>query len=139
MRGTVLHLAKILEEGGVSAMPRCAGAAGTLFSDGSLEVTPVGSRSQCSSISLASYILQPKSRLSVPEVGGALDLRQASYQTLEDNRTVRVRGSTLRRVAESERWFEAQAFAERPYRSLYVGRITDGKVLSSSIAYVNTY
>ncbi|KAK4505744.1 hypothetical protein PRZ48_003709 [Zasmidium cellare] len=124
MRGGVLHLAKILEEGGVSAIPRCAGAIGTLFSDGSFEVSPVGSRSQCSSISVASHILQPKSRLSVPEVGGALDLRQASYQTLE-NRTVRVRGTMLRRVSESERWFEAQARLQRPYRSVYLGRITD--------------
>lgn len=125
VKGGVLHMAKLLEQGGVCCAPKCAGAVGTLYSDGSFEVAPVGAKSRCTSISVSSYILQSPSRLDVPELGGKLDLTQISYEQLEDCRSVRVQGSLILKAMESEQRMRERL--ERPYRAVYLGRITDGK------------
>lgn len=93
MKGSILHMSKILEGGGVCAAPKCPGAVGTLYNDGSFDICPVSPKSWCPSISVATCILQFASTLFIPELGGKLDLTQASYKQLQDDRTVKVQNS----------------------------------------------
>jgi hypothetical protein len=73
--GGFTPMGKILECGGVCAVPKSHGAMATVYQDGTFDVAPLDPKSRCTRISVAAHTLYEKSR---PDIlhgpGGYLDL-----------------------------------------------------------------
>jgi hypothetical protein len=94
--GGFAHMGKILECGGICAVPKSHGAMATVYHDGTFDVTPLDPASICTSLSVAAHTLYEKSR---PDVlygpGGYLDLADMKTEALADGRSVRVSGGVF--------------------------------------------
>jgi hypothetical protein len=90
--GIAYHMGKIMECGASCAIPKSQSALATVRED-SFDIVPLDPASRCTVTSVAAHTLYEKTR---PDIllgpGGSLNLNMASYQQLEDNRTVRVSG-----------------------------------------------
>lgn len=95
--GGFTHMGKVLECGGICAVPKSNGAMGTMYADGTFDLTPLDPKSICTPISVAAHTLYEKAR---PDVlygpGGYLDLANMKTEALEDGRSVRVRGGEFK-------------------------------------------
>jgi hypothetical protein len=126
--GGFTHMGKILECGGACAEPKSAGAIGTMYHDGSFDITPLDEGARCTPLSVAAHISYEKSR---PDIllgpGGALDVTSARYEQLDDERTVRTQGSLFRFSRENGDPYQLklEGAIKSGYRSLYMGSIRD--------------
>lgn len=101
--GGFTHMGKVLECGGICAVPKSNGAMGTIYEDGTFDLTPLDPKSKCTPISVAAHTLYEKSR---PDIlygpGGHLDLTNMKTEALEDGRSVRVRGGEFSFLKDEE-------------------------------------
>lgn len=92
--GSLYHMGKILECGGLCATPKGLGALGIVNSDFSVDIRPLDPAARCIPLSVAAHTLYEKTRPDLlPGPGGVLDVSQATYIQLDDLVTTRVSGS----------------------------------------------
>ncbi|KEF63447.1 uncharacterized protein A1O9_01425 [Exophiala aquamarina CBS 119918] len=126
--GAFTHMGKIMECGGVCAVPKSAGAVSTVYLDGTFDVRPLDPRCKCTSLSVAAHTLYEKTR---PDIlhgpGGYLDLQASKYEELSDGRTVRVRGGIFRtsKALGVPYTVKLEAARRSGFRSLYMGSVRD--------------
>lgn len=128
--GGFTHMGKILECGGTCAEPKSHGAIATVYRDGGFVISPLTPSARCTPVSVAAHTMYEKTR---PDIlhgpGGYLDLNTATYEQLEDNRSIRVAGSTFHFSQESGRPYQLklEAGCIIGYRSMFLGSIRDRK------------
>lgn len=132
--GAFTHMGKIMECGGVCAIPKSAGAISTMYLDGTFDVRPLDPRCRCTSLSVAAHTLYEKTR---PDIlhgpGGYLDLSASAYEQLGDERTVRVRGGIFHSWKALGRPYTVKLEAGRHsgFRTMYMGSMRDRKQIKS--------
>lgn len=128
--GAFTHMGKIMECGGVCAIPKSSAALATMYLDGTFDVRPLDPRSRCTSLSVAAHTLYEKTR---PDIlhgpGGYLDLSASAYEELEDGRTVRVRGGIFHPWQAQGKPYTVKLEAARlsGFRTMYMGSVRDRK------------
>ncbi|KAI1493636.1 hypothetical protein F5X96DRAFT_686993 [Biscogniauxia mediterranea] len=131
--GGFTHMGKIMECGGICATPKSHGAIATVYRDGSFEITPLDPAARCTPLSVAAHTLYEKAR---PDIlygpGGYLDLNTATYEQLEDERSVRVRGSMFHFSQERGLPYQVKLEAAKVigYRTIFMGSIRDPILIS---------
>jgi hypothetical protein len=141
--GIAYHMGKIMECGGLCAVPKSQSALATVRQD-SFDIQPLDKAARCTVTSVAAHTLYEKTR---PDIlvgpGGTLHLHEATYEQLGDNRTVRVRGGKF--VVADEYTVKLEGARVRGYRSTFFGGIRDpilisqlDKVLDSIQTYVKS-
>ena len=94
--GGFTHMGKIMECGGLCALPKRNSAMATIYPDGSFDVRALAADSRCTPTSVAAHTLYEKSR---PDIlhgpGGYIDLSDSAYEALLDGVSVRVRGTVF--------------------------------------------
>jgi hypothetical protein len=128
MFGAFTHVGKILECGASCARPRGNAAYATIYHDGTFDIAPADPNSKCTPLSVAAHSMYEKSQpdiLSGP--GGKLDLRQTKYEQLDDERTVRCRGSQFIFSRDQGLPYQIKLEAARVvgYRAQYMGSYKD--------------
>ncbi|KAF6826683.1 caib baif family enzyme [Colletotrichum plurivorum] len=126
--GGFCHMGKIMECGGLCATPKSHGAVATVYNSGVFDVRPIEPKSRCTPLSVAAHALYENTR---PDIlrgpGGALYLGDASYEQLEDNRTVRINGAEFHSSSSCgypyQLKLEAASFLG--YRSIAMGSVRD--------------
>lgn len=128
--GGFTHMGKILECGGTCAEPKSHGATATVYEDGEFIISPLTPAARCTPVSVAAHTMYEKSR---PDIlhgpGGYFDLNTATYEQLEDQRSIRVKGSMFHFTRESGKPYQVKLEAGQivGYRSLFMGSIRDRK------------
>ncbi|KAI1505951.1 hypothetical protein F5X99DRAFT_415628 [Biscogniauxia marginata] len=126
--GGFTHMGKIMECGGICALPKSHGAIATVHQNGSFEITPMDPNARCTPLSVAAHTLYEKSR---PDIlygpGGYLDLNTATYEQLEDERSVRVSGSVFHFSQERGLPYQVKLEAAKVvgYRTIFMGSFRD--------------
>ncbi|KAJ9617230.1 hypothetical protein H2200_000951 [Cladophialophora chaetospira] len=133
IQGGFMHMGKIMECGGLCALPKSNGAIAMLFQDGTFDIRPLSPQSKCTAISVAAHTLYEKSR---PDLlygpGGFLDVTRSTYEELADGRTVRVRGDSFQSSAAQGLRYQIKLEGARTlgYRSMYFGSLRDPILIS---------
>jgi hypothetical protein len=128
--GGFAHMGKILECGGICAVPKSHGAMATVYHEGTFDVTPLDPASICTSLSVAAHTLYEKPR---PDVlygpGGYLDLADMETEALADGRSVRVTGAVFHfdRVDGKPYTVKLEGAEVVGYRSQMMGSFKDRK------------
>jgi hypothetical protein len=134
--GAFTHMGKIMECGGVCAIPKSAGAISTIYLDGTFDVRPLDNHCRCTSLSVAAHTLYEKTR---PDIlhgpGGYLDLSASTYEQLGDGRTVRVRGGIFHTWQAQGRPYTVKLEAGRlsGFRTMYMGSVRDRKQINPAL------
>lgn len=128
VQGAIMHAGKILECGGLCAVPKSTGAVATIFADGTFDVRPTSPVARCTALSVAAHSLYEKSR---PDLlfgpGGHLDLTKTTFFENSDNVSVHVSGSVFRTSEEQGKPYQVKLEGARNqgYRAIYMGFVRD--------------
>ncbi|KAI1472186.1 uncharacterized protein F4812DRAFT_2098 [Daldinia caldariorum] len=130
--GGFTHMGKILECGGICAVPKSHGAIATVYKDGGFTVCPLTPSAYCTPVSVAAHTMYEKSR---PDLlhgpGGYFDLNSATYEQLPDQRTIKVQGSVFHFSKENGPYqVKLEAASVVGYRSLFFGSFRDPILIS---------
>jgi Domain of unknown function (DUF4387)/Acyclic terpene utilisation family protein AtuA len=124
------HMGKIMECGAICAVPKSKEALAVVRKD-SFDIVPLDPNARCTPLSVAAHTLYEKSR---PDLligpGGTLDLNNATYEQLPDNRTVRVRGPTFHKTLDGEYTVKLEGARPCGYHSVFIGGIRDPVLIS---------
>lgn len=128
VQGAIMHAGKILECGGLCAVPKSVGVVATIFEDGSFDVRPTSPAARCTALSVAAHSLYEKSRpdrLFGP--GGYLDVSRSTFVENGDGLSVHVTGSMFRTSKEEGKPYQVklEGARNRGYRAIYAGFIRD--------------
>lgn len=126
--GCISHMGKILECGGLCATPKGPGALGIMNQDLSFDIRPLDPKSRCTPLSVAAHTLYEKSRPDkLVGPGGYIDLANSNFDQLEDDRTVRVRGSIFHASRHEGTTYTVKLEGARVagYRTLTMGSFKD--------------
>lgn len=137
LMGGFMHMGKIMECGGICAVPKSGGAMAMVFEDGTFDICPLALQAKCTSTSVAAHTLYEKSR---PDLlfgpGGYLDISCAQYEELQDGRTVRVRNAAFQSSAAQNIPYQVKLEGAKTvgFRSMYMGSLGD-REYSSRLCY----
>ena len=126
--GSLTHMGKIMECGGLCATPKGMGAMAIMNKDLSFDITPLDPTAKCTTLSVAAHTLYEKTR---PDMlhgpGGCLDLTMAKYKQLADGVSVRIRGSTFHSSRAEGRPYTVKLEGARVtgFRTLMIGSFRD--------------
>lgn len=126
--GGFYHMGKILECGGLCALPKSHGAVATVYANGLFNVRPTATESICTPLSVAAHTLYENTRPDVLKgPGGSLHLQDSKYKQLSDERSVRVSGSIYRSSEADGKPYQLKLEAARivGYRSMFMGSVKD--------------
>lgn len=119
---TAWHCGKIMECGGMCAIPKGRTMLATLHRD-SFDLLPMNPAERCTKLSVAAHTLYEKTRPDIlPGPGGRLHLDGASYEELADGRSVRVRGASFEEVPYTVKLEGAEMLG---YRTTFIGGVRD--------------
>ena len=126
--GGYTHMGKIMECGGLCAVPKTQSAISTMYDNGVFDVVPIPLTSGCTPQSVAAHTFYEKSQ---PDIlngpGGYLNLVQSSYEQLADERSVRVSGSTFHfsRSSGHQYTLKLEAAKLTGWRTIFMGSFRD--------------
>lgn len=126
--GGFTHMGKIMECGGLCALPKSHGAAATLYEYGVFDVVPLDPGAKCTPASVAAHALYENVRPDVLfGLGGALHLGEVRYFQLGDRRTTRVSGAVFRSSMNEGGAHRLKLEGARVvgFRCLFMGSISD--------------
>ena len=116
--GSLTHMGKILECGGLCATPKGLGAFGIINQDFSVDIRPLDPSAVCNSLSVAAHTLYEKTRPDLlPGPGGDLDLSTATFKDLSDGVGTRVYGA---------KFFSSREDLDTPYTVKLEGARSSG-------------
>ncbi|KAL3443596.1 hypothetical protein BJX65DRAFT_320525 [Aspergillus insuetus] len=137
--GVAWHMGKIMECGGICAVPKGRSMIATMRKD-SFDLTPLAPRERCTPLSVAAHTLYEKTRPDrLPGPGGVLVLDNASYEQLTE-KTVRVRGAEF--IPTPVYQVKLEGVEKLGYRTIFIGGIRDPILISQIdefLAEVRTY
>lgn len=126
--GVAWHMGKIMECGGICAVPKGRSMIATMRKN-SFDLTPLSPLERCTPLSVASHTLYEKTRPDrLPGPGGILVLDNASYTQLEDDRTVRIKGATF--LPSPVYQVKLEGVQLLGYRTIFIGGIRDPILIS---------
>jgi len=119
--GVAWHMGKIMECGGICAVPKGRSMIATMRKD-SFDLTPLSPKERCTPLSVAAHTLYEKTRPDrLPGPGGVLVLDGAVYQQLTD-KTVRIYGAEFMPTPYQ---VKLEAVEKLGYRTIFIGGIRD--------------
>ncbi|EXJ91695.1 hypothetical protein A1O3_00245 [Capronia epimyces CBS 606.96] len=128
--GLAYHMGKILECGAICAVPKSREALAVVRRD-HFDVVPSNPNARCTPVSVAAHTLYEKTR---PDIlvgpGGTLSLQDTTYEGLQDNRTVRVRGAKFIPVPDGQYTVKLEAARTAGYHSTFFGGFADPILIS---------
>ncbi|KAH8901227.1 hypothetical protein GQ53DRAFT_707521 [Thozetella sp. PMI_491] len=120
------HMGKILECGGICAVPKGREIVATMQRD-SFDLTPLSPAERCTPLSVAAHTLYEKTRPDrLPGPGGVLDLHNAQYEQVTP-KTCRVSGAHF---IERPYQVKLEGVTKLGYRTIFVGGIRDPILIS---------
>lgn len=121
--GTAWHMGKIMECGGICAVPKGRSMVARIQKS-SFDLTPLSPLEKCTPISVAAHTLYEKTRPDrLPGPGGVLHLDKAQYEQLSDGRTVRVRGAEF--IPTPVYQVKLEGVKRLGHRTIFIGGIRD--------------
>ncbi|KAI9928603.1 hypothetical protein MW887_001818 [Aspergillus wentii] len=137
--GVAWHMGKIMECGGICALPKGRSMIATMRED-SFDLTPLSPKERCTPLSVAAHTLYEKTRPDrLPGPGGVLILDKASYEQLTE-KTVRVSGAEFKHTPVYQ--VKLEGVEKLGYRTIFIGGIRDPILISqidSFLADVRAY
>lgn len=127
--GVAWHCGKIMECGGICAVPKGRSMLATLHKDPDcFDLVPLNLTERCTPLSVAAHTLYEKTRPDLlPGPGGVLHLDGATYEQLPDNRTVRVRGAQF---VPNEYNVKVEGAEIVGFRTIFIGGVRDPILIS---------
>ena len=120
--GVAWHMGKIMECGGICAVPKGRSMIAVMRRD-SFDLTPLSPEERCTPLSVASHTLYEKTRPDrLPGPGGALILDKARYEQLTE-KTTRVSGAEF--VPTPVYQIKLEGVQHLGYRTIFIGGIRD--------------
>jgi hypothetical protein len=120
--GVAWHMGKIMECGGICALPKGRSMIATMRED-SFDLTPLAPRERCTPLSVAAHTLYEKTRPDrLPGPGGVLVLDNANYEQLTE-KTVRVSGAEFQPTPVYQ--VKLEGVEKLGYRTIFIGGIRD--------------
>ncbi|KAH7329682.1 hypothetical protein B0I35DRAFT_474252 [Stachybotrys elegans] len=121
------HMGKIMECGGICAVPKGRSMIATLRRD-SFDLTPLAPAERCTPLSVAAHTLYEKTRPDrLPGPGGVLVLDNAKYEQLTP-KTCRVSGARFERSTTYQ--IKLEGVTKLGYRTIFIGGIRDDILIS---------
>ncbi|KAH6874454.1 CoA-transferase family III domain-containing protein [Thelonectria olida] len=115
------HMGKIMECGGICAVPKGRSMIATVRKD-SFDLTPLSPAERCTPLSVAAHTLYEKTRPDrLPGPGGVLNLDNAKYTQITD-KTCRISGA---RFMPTPYQIKLEGVAHLGYRTIFIGGIRD--------------
>ncbi|KAL2855391.1 CoA-transferase family III domain-containing protein [Aspergillus pseudoustus] len=125
--GVAWHMGKIMECGGICAVPKGRSMVATMRKD-SFNLTPLAPKERCTPLSVAAHTLYEKTRPDrLPGPGGVLVLDNASYEQLTE-KTVRVRGANF--IPSPVYQVKLEGVEKLGYRTIFIGGVRDPILIS---------
>lgn len=125
--GVAWHMGKIMECGGICALPKGREMIATMRAD-SFDLTPLSPQERCTPLSVASHTLYEKTRPDrLPGPGGILELDNAKYEQITE-KTVRVRGAKF--IPSKVYQIKLEGVQKLGYRTIFIGGIRDPILIS---------
>ncbi|KAL7904467.1 CoA-transferase family III domain-containing protein [Trichoderma velutinum] len=124
--GVAWHMGKIMECGGICALPKGRSMIATMRRD-SFDLTPLSSEERCTPLSVASHTLYEKTRPDLlPGPGGVLKLDRAQYEQITE-KTCRVSGAEFIKTPYQ---IKLEGVTHLGYRTIFIGGIRDPILIS---------
>ncbi|KAF5617310.1 Formyl-coenzyme A transferase [Fusarium tjaetaba] len=124
--GVAWHMGKIMECGGICAVPKGRSMIATMRYD-SFDLTPLAPEERCTPLSVAAHTLYEKTRPDrLPGPGGVLSLDNAKYEQITD-KTTRVSGAQF---LETPYQVKLEGVTFLGYRTIFIGGIRDPILIS---------
>lgn len=119
--GVAWHMGKIMECGGICAVPKGRSMIATIRHD-SFDLTPLAPEERCTSLSVASHTLYEKTRPDrLPGPGGVLNLDNARYEQITE-KTCRVSGAVFMKTPYQ---VKLEGVTHLGFRTIFIGGIRD--------------
>ncbi|KAH8899142.1 hypothetical protein GQ53DRAFT_791193 [Thozetella sp. PMI_491] len=130
------HMGKIMECGGLCAVPKGRGMLATMHQD-SFELTPPNQSERCTPLSVAAHTFYEKSRPDrLPGPGGVLHLDAATYEQRPDGRTLLVKGSQF--VPTPTYQVKLEGASQIGFRSMFLGGLRDPILIEGIDEFIQT-
>ncbi|KAI1344666.1 hypothetical protein F5Y15DRAFT_363037 [Xylariaceae sp. FL0016] len=134
--GAAWHMGKILECGGICAIPKGRSMIATM-SESSFDLVPLSPLERCTPLSVAAHTLYEKTRPDqLPGPGGVLHLTHAKYEQLGDSRTVRVSGAEF--IPTPVYQVKLEGVERLGHRTIFIGGIRDPILISQIDEFLQT-
>lgn len=115
------HMGKIMECGGICAVPKGRSMIATMRKD-SFDLTPLAPEERCTPLSVAAHTLYEKTRPDrLPGPGGVLDLTSARYEQITQ-KTCRVSGAHF---LETPYQVKIEGVTRLGHRTIFIGGVRD--------------
>jgi hypothetical protein len=125
--GVAWHMGKIMECGGICAIPKGRSMIARMRAD-SFDLTPLAPQERCTPLSVASHTLYEKTRPDrLPGPGGVLHLDQAKYEQITE-KTVRIRGARF--IPTPVYQIKLEGVEHLGFRTIFIGGIRDPILIS---------
>ncbi|KAF4972201.1 hypothetical protein FSARC_1183 [Fusarium sarcochroum] len=119
--GAAWHMGKIMECGGICAVPKGRSMIATLRKD-SFDLTPLSPAERCTPLSVAAHTLYEKTRPDrLPGPGGVLNLDNAKYEQIAE-KTCRV---SQAQFIETPYQIKLEGVTHLGFRTIFIGGIRD--------------
>ncbi|KAF5698899.1 Formyl-coenzyme A transferase [Fusarium mundagurra] len=124
--GVAWHMGKIMECGGICAIPKGRSMIATIRYE-SFDLTPLAPEERCTPLSVAAHTLYEKTRPDrLPGPGGILNLKNAKYEQVTE-KTTRVSGAEFQ---ETPYQVKLEGVTFLGYRTIFIGGIRDPILIS---------
>ncbi|KAL0930057.1 caib baif family enzyme [Colletotrichum truncatum] len=126
------HMGKIMECGGICAVPKGRSMIATMRKD-SFDLTPLSPAERCTPLSVAAHTLYEKTRPDrLPGPGGILNLDEAKYEQVTP-KTCRVSGAVFETTPYQ---IKLEGVTHLGYRTIFIGGIRDPILISQIDAFL---
>lgn len=131
--GVAWHMGKIMECGGICALPKGRSMIATMRKD-SFDLTPLSPKERCTPLSVAAHTLYEKTRPDrLPGPGGVLVLDDAVYEQFTE-KTVRVSGAKFEPSPVYQ--VKLEGVEKLGYRTIFIGGIRDPILIGQIDAFL---
>jgi hypothetical protein len=125
--GPAWHCGKIMECGGICAVPKGRSMLATVRKD-HFDLVPLNLAERCTPLSVAAHTLYEKTRPDIlPGPGGELHLHDAKYIQQDDDRTTRISGAVF---VPKPYEVKLEGASIMGYRTIFIGGIRDPILLA---------
>lgn len=129
------HMGKIMECGGLCAVPKGRSMMAVMYED-SFDLVPTNPNERCTPLSVAAHTFYEKTRPDrLPGPGGILHLDSATYEQL-DSQSVRVRGSQF--VPTPRYQIKLEGVQQIGFRTIFIGGIRDPTLIGQIDSFLDT-
>ncbi|KAI5927086.1 hypothetical protein F4810DRAFT_429681 [Camillea tinctor] len=134
--GAAWHMGKIMECGGICAVPKGRSMIATMR-EKSFDLVPLSPIERCTPLSVAAHTLYEKTRPDrLPGPGGVLYLDNAKYEQHDDNRTVSVSGAEF--IPTPIYQIKLEGVERLGHRTIFIGGVRDPILISQIDSFLQS-